>query len=86
MLNRTAMPLYHREDKTNKVHHTVVPVVLCFCVQHHGNVSPTSSRLDLLETFFSILAAVFSAPFTFFSFLPFLTIAMLNVSSNKVFF
>ncbi|TNN54991.1 hypothetical protein EYF80_034778 [Liparis tanakae] len=28
----------------------------------------TSSRLDLFDTFFSILAAVFSAPFTFFSF------------------
>lgn len=39
------------------------------------HLSVTSSRLDLLETFFSIFAAVFSAPFTFFSFLPFLPIS-----------
>lgn len=40
--------------------------------------SVTSSRLDLLETFFSILAAVFSAPFTFFSFFAFLPIAAVS--------
>lgn len=39
------------------------------------HLSVTSSRLDLFETFFSIFAAVFSAPFTFFSFLPFLPIS-----------
>lgn len=36
------------------------------------HVDVTSSRLDRFDTFFSIFAAVFSAPFTFFSFLPFL--------------
>lgn len=35
----------------------------------------TSCCLDLFESFFSILAAVFSAPFTFLSFLPFLPMA-----------
>lgn len=47
--------------------------------------SGTSSRLDLFETFFSILAAVFSAPFTFFSFFPFFPIFAVKVSLDFLF-
>lgn len=46
-----------------------------YSFHHLVQFNVTSSRLDLFETFFSILAAVFSAPFTFFSFLPFLPMA-----------